>query len=543
MDIERILGVLGALVISTGQVIYIINCLRGKITPSVLSWFGWACLMGTSLVAQIVHNGWQWSMTGIASSTVGCLTIAGVAWGSGNYSFRQRDLWFVLAGFGCVCVYVVSDNPWVTTVFAIIADALLGVPTIVKAWREPALERSPAWILGSVAAGLALVICVGHARIFFLFPTYLLVFNGMMAVLTWGRRVRVGTAMILLAGIGLAGGACHKGGGSGGTVTGRTYRMGFATSAPRPDFDLIIKTLGLWPSHADAAIISTEVPWDSLFNGENPVLYAQNNYQQLVGVYRSKNLKLWIYIDPENGINRTSDSYQLVALGRSIAQPAVQQVYRRFVVVMDSLFQPDHLGLALETNLVRAAAPDSIYQGVKAGVNAAAADVRAIDQRVPLSVSVQAEMAWGKLTGTGYQGIAPDFIDFPFVQELGISSYPYLGGFAAPADIPLNYYTQLVEGHPLPVFVSESGWSSAAAYGGMGAQAAYFRRQGQLLAGVKASAFFQLTYTDIELSGFGAVDSAGLAAFAFIGVVDTSFNPKPALAVWDSLRLQVLKTP
>lgn len=188
MDIERLLGILGALVISTAQVIYIVNCLRRKITPSVLSWFGWSCLMGTSLVSQIVHKGWQWSMTGIASSAVGCLTIAVVAWLSGNFSFKRRDLAFLAAGLGCVGVYVVSDDPWVTTVFAIIADALLGVPTIVNAYREPALERSAAWILGVVSAVMALSICVGHSVIYVLFPAYLVLFNGAMAVLTWGRR-------------------------------------------------------------------------------------------------------------------------------------------------------------------------------------------------------------------------------------------------------------------------------------------------------------------------------------------------------------------
>jgi hypothetical protein len=152
MDVERTVGLLAAVVISLAQIIYVINCLRRKITPSVLSWFGWACLMGTSLVSQIAHTGWQWSMTGIASSTVGCLVIAAVAWGSGNFSFRRGDLGFLAAGLGCIVVYVVSDNPWVTTVFAIIADALLGVPTIVKAYRQPALERSVAWLLGVVSS-------------------------------------------------------------------------------------------------------------------------------------------------------------------------------------------------------------------------------------------------------------------------------------------------------------------------------------------------------------------------------------------------------
>lgn len=188
MGVERILGLMAGIVISTAQVIYVFNCLRKRITPSVLSWFGWACLMGTSLVSQIVHKGWQWSMTGIASSAVGCLVIAGVAWLSGNFAFRRSDLGFLVAGLGCVGIYVVSDNPWTTTVFAIIADALLGIPTIVKAYREPALERSAAWLLGVLSSVLALIICIHHDLIFILFPAYLLLFNGVMAVLTWGRR-------------------------------------------------------------------------------------------------------------------------------------------------------------------------------------------------------------------------------------------------------------------------------------------------------------------------------------------------------------------
>jgi hypothetical protein len=216
--------------------------------------------------------------------------------------------------------------------------------------------------------------------------------------------------------------ACSKHSGTPGATT-RTYRMGFATSAPRPVLNEIVQSLNMWTTHADAAIISTEVPWDSLLNGENPVTYVMDNYGALLNIYRGKSMKVWVYIDPENGLNRQSDSDPLVALGLSIAQPAIQQVYRRFVVVMDSILQPDHLGLALETNLIRFAAPDSIYQGVKQAANAAAADVRAVDNKVPLSVSVQAEVAWGMLGGanTGYVGIATDLTDFPFLHHLQLA--------------------------------------------------------------------------------------------------------------------------
>ena len=187
MTNEKSLGVLAGVVIGSAQLIYIFNTLKKKVTPSVLSWFGWACLMGTSLVAQVVGKGWQWSMASILCSTIGCLTISVVALLSRNYAFRKSDLGFLIAGLACVGIYLCFDNPWITTVFAIIADALLGIPTIRKAYLDPASERSVAWVLGVISSTLALIICIGHDWIYVLFPAYLFLFNGTMAGLTWGR--------------------------------------------------------------------------------------------------------------------------------------------------------------------------------------------------------------------------------------------------------------------------------------------------------------------------------------------------------------------
>lgn len=188
-DIERSLGVLAGIVIGSAQLIYLVNTLRRKVKPSVLSWLGWAFLMGTSLVSQIVSKGWQWSLTSILCSTAGCLAISGAALLSRNFSLAARDWKFLLLGLSCMGLYYWSSDAWVTTIFAVLADALLAIPTIGKAWREPATEKSIAWILGAVSSTLALVICVGHDLLYVLFPLYLLLFNGLMAWLTWGRGV------------------------------------------------------------------------------------------------------------------------------------------------------------------------------------------------------------------------------------------------------------------------------------------------------------------------------------------------------------------
>lgn len=318
--------------------------------------------------------------------------------------------------------------------------------------------------------------------------------------------------------------------------------MGFSNSAPRyDDFDLVIQSLNLWTARADAAIVNTEVPWDSLYDGVPVVDYVVRNYSGLVAFYRSKQMKLWVYIDPQNGLDRTADAVALQNRGKSIAEADAQALYRRFVVVMDSVLKPEHLGLALETNLIRAAASPLIYQGVKQAAHDAYVEVKARGSKTKLSVSVQVDVAWGN-PGTGtYVGIDQDLTDFPFVEELGLSSYPYFG-VSDPQELPVNYYSRLVEGRTMPVFVSEGGWTSASVStptvtftSSPQIQADYIRRQKQLLDEVRAMAWFQLPFTDIDISTVPPPVPENLQYFISIGMVDINLQPKPALAAWDEL--------
>ncbi len=317
----------------------------------------------------------------------------------------------------------------------------------------------------------------------------------------------------------------------------RTYRMGFSGFPPRFDLTAAVTSIQMWSLRADAAILSGELPWDSLLAGVAPESLIVHNEVSLVQYYRSRGFKIWIYIDPANGLNRAGESDALARLGRSMTEPAIQEMYRRYVILEDSIHRPEHMGLALETNLIRGSAPAPLYAAIRQAANDAAADVRGRDAAVKLSVSVQVDYAWGRLGGSGYQGVGTDFSDFPFIDELGLSSYPYLAGFAEPEDIPDDYYARLVIGHAMPVMVTEGGWTSVSV-GGVDSspdkQRRYIVRQMQLLDAAGAIAVFQLTFTDIDLSSNPPPPGSILPLFVHLGLVDVNLNPKPALTPWDS---------
>jgi hypothetical protein len=149
---------------------------------------------------------------------------------------------------------------------------------------------------------------------------------------------------------------------------------------------------------------------------------------------------------------------------------------------------------------------------------------------------VQVDYAWGRFGG-GFQGISTDFADFPFIGELGLSSYPYLAGFAEPEEIPLDYYTRLLDGRNLPVMVTEGGWTSVTLdtlASSPDEQRRYVARQMQLLDAARATAVFQLTFTDLDLIAHPPPPGSILPLFAHLGLVDIDLIPKPSLAPWDA---------
>jgi hypothetical protein len=319
----------------------------------------------------------------------------------------------------------------------------------------------------------------------------------------------------------------------------RNWRMGFAPNPPRPTVQAVLQGIDTWSTRAELAIIHEELPWAELLAGMTPEAILDRDKLGLVNYLRGKGLGLFFMLDLTDGLSRAEESRALRSAGRSLTDPAVQQLVRAYALAVERRLTPEYLGLAAETNLIRAAAPAVLYQAVRQVANAtqlALTNAGAMSRRF---VSVQVETAWGRLGGaTGpYVGVEQDYADFPFTQALGLSSYPYLA-YAQPEDLPSDYYSRLRGGRSTPVLITEGGWSSASVPGFSSSpdkQARYITRHADLLDSVSALAYFQLQFPDVDLSSLPPPLPVNLPLFAAIGLTDTQFAAKPALASWDAL--------
>ena len=313
--------------------------------------------------------------------------------------------------------------------------------------------------------------------------------------------------------------------------------MGFSPNPPRFTTESVLQGLDLWSPRAELLIIHEELPWADLLAGTSPDAVLQRDKLPLVQLARAKGLGLVFMGDLNDGVARDREAPALRAAGRSITEPAIQALYRDYMLAVDRRLAPQVLGLVAESNLIRRAAP-ALYPAVRRAANDTASALRAAGSVTTLMASVQVEVAWGRLPSyPAYEGCEADFADFPFMQTLGLSSYPYFG-WSDPQDLPLDYYSRLLAGRSMPAMVTEGGWPSAQA-GGIAStparQERWVLRQAELLDAVNAQAWLHLQFADIDLDALPPPLPDLLAPFAGIGLADQNFAPKPALAAWDAL--------
>ena len=191
---EILLSSIAGLLLVIASVAYIASILnkdpKKRIKPRPLSWIGWALIMGVSLVAQIIKSGFEWSQITIFTSVFFCIFIAVVAFIVKSYLIKPMDWWCIVLGMICLGIYLSTKDALVTTIFAIVADFVVAIPTLHNAYVDPSSEKSSAWTYGVLSWSLTLIVCVGHPWIYALFPMYLFTMNAVFIYLT-NRKVPV----------------------------------------------------------------------------------------------------------------------------------------------------------------------------------------------------------------------------------------------------------------------------------------------------------------------------------------------------------------
>jgi hypothetical protein len=187
----RTFGILSGLFPLLGALPYLKDSLDTKTKPHQASFLIWTLLGAIAFFSQLAA-GAKWSLIVPAEDTLGTLIVFILTVrGGGRLNFNRRDKAAVaLAVLGLVLWYF-TKQPLFALYITTAVDAIGMALTVHKTYLDPHSETFSAWLFSSIG-GFFAALAVG--RLYFallLYPLYLVIGNGAVAVVILLRRKRM----------------------------------------------------------------------------------------------------------------------------------------------------------------------------------------------------------------------------------------------------------------------------------------------------------------------------------------------------------------
>lgn len=179
---------LGAVIGIAGAVSYAMDTIRGKTQPNRVTWLLWAVAPLLAFAVE-VDNGV--GLQSLLTFTVGFgpLLVFGASFVNPKSVWKLSRLDYTCGALsvGGTIGWLVTRQGLVALVAAVVADALAGLPTVVKSWRHPESESASVYIGSCINAVITLLTVKQFSAYVAVFPLYIAVLAFIQSVLVAGR--------------------------------------------------------------------------------------------------------------------------------------------------------------------------------------------------------------------------------------------------------------------------------------------------------------------------------------------------------------------
>lgn len=151
-----LLPLLAGAVALVAYIPYLRDTLSGKTRPNRASWWIYT-IVGTIGTGSTYLAGARWTLLAPAVYAVASLAVALLAIRRGEGGWSVLDRCCLGTAALSVAVWLISGDPLLAVMMNSAADLAGSVPTMRKAWIDPARENRWAWLLYLVANSLTLL--------------------------------------------------------------------------------------------------------------------------------------------------------------------------------------------------------------------------------------------------------------------------------------------------------------------------------------------------------------------------------------------------
>lgn len=180
---------IGAAVSLVFNIPYAWATIIGRVRPNKVSWLLWSIAPAIGFFAAL-SKGWNWGQFPvlISFSTTALIFVCSFVNRKSFWAIERFDVICGLVSLLALVVWGLTREPDLAICFAILADIMAAIPTIVKAWRYPETETWEPFVAGVFNAGTGFFAMSVWSFTSLAFPIYLMLVNGIIALVVLRKK-------------------------------------------------------------------------------------------------------------------------------------------------------------------------------------------------------------------------------------------------------------------------------------------------------------------------------------------------------------------
>ncbi len=182
--------IVGSLLTIVSVVPYLIDIVKGKTKPNLVSWITWTLLTGIATAAELSAGEWVTAIfTGAAAIETASVVVFGLA-KKAYVKYTRFDVVCQIAAIVGIVVWQLFDSPAIGVISAVVIDLIGALPTVRHAWQKPSEETWATYAMCFVGAAFGILALDSYNWVSFPYPLYIVLINLVtFAVILHRRKV------------------------------------------------------------------------------------------------------------------------------------------------------------------------------------------------------------------------------------------------------------------------------------------------------------------------------------------------------------------
>ncbi len=189
-----LLAIIGACLAAYSLVPYIVDIVKKRTKPNIVSWFTWTVLSSIATAAAFVAHEPKTAGLALAYAVMTVLVVA-LSLKYGKAKFTLFDGFCQLGAVAGLVLWLIFNSPTIALVAVVVIDFIGVLPTLRHSWADPAEETWQSFAIGTIAEILILISLTSFNINSLLYPAYLVLADGGVAFVVIYRRKLKGISL------------------------------------------------------------------------------------------------------------------------------------------------------------------------------------------------------------------------------------------------------------------------------------------------------------------------------------------------------------